>query len=158
MQPHHTDCEEALRVKDHIRTALQTTGLYWEDLSKKPHSSVQLLHITSLVEHKLFLDFIKDVLLELDQCHFDFYPRLPSIRQNTLASLILAKNMMEEILEEIQWYLLPPTMPRTLEDLAIKGIKKDDIWNGRKLETEEVVIQLTDDLLEELIMQTTYVS
>lgn len=69
MQPHHTDCEEALRVKDHIRTALQTTGLYWEDLSKKPHSSVQLLHITSLVEHKLFLDFIKDVLLELDRSY-----------------------------------------------------------------------------------------
>lgn len=60
-------------------------------------------------------------------------------------------------MEEIQWYLVPPAMPRTLEDLAIKDTKKDEIWSGRKLETEEVVTQLTDCMLEELIMQTTYV-
>lgn len=65
--------------------------------------------------------------------------------------------MMEEFLEEIQWFLVPPETPRTLEDLAIKDVKKDENWSGTKLETEEVVIQLTDDLLVELIMQTTYV-
>lgn len=156
-RPHDTDCKEALLVEDHLRTVLQTTGSYWEELSKKSHS-VELLNTSSLVEHKLFLDFIKDILLEINQSHFDFYPRASSLRQNTLASSILAKNTMEDFLEEIRWYLVPPEMPRTLDDLAIKDIKNDENWSGRKLETEEVVIQLTDDLLEELIMQTTCIS
>lgn len=131
--------------------------MYWEELSKKLHSSVQLLNTSSLVEQKFLLEFINDILLELNQRHFDFYTRASSIRQSTVASSVLDKNMMEEFLEEIQWYLVLPETPRTLDDLAIKDIKKDENWSGTKLETEEVVIQLTDDLLEELILQTIYV-
>ncbi|XP_074362169.1 uncharacterized protein LOC141702364 isoform X1 [Apium graveolens] len=157
MQQHDTDCEEALLIKDHSTTFLQTTGLYGEKLSKKLHSSVQLLNTSSLAEQKIFLDFIKDILLELNRRHYSFYPRASSIRQSTVASSVLDKNMMEEFLKEIQWYLVPPETPRTLEDLAVKDVKRDDNWSGTKLETEEVVIQLTDDLLEELIMQTNYV-
>lgn len=167
MQPLHIDFEEDSDIIDPIdskinldtciRTVLQASGLNWDELSKKSRSSGQLPNPSLFDEHNLFSDFIKDVLLELNQRNLECHPWTSFIRPDIQAFSLLRKNVIEDIMKEVHRYLVPSAMPRTLEHLIEKDMEKSVSWSGRRLDAEEIVIQIVDYMLVESIMQTIFV-
>lgn len=130
-----------------IRTVLQATGLHWDELSKKSGSSGQLPNPSSFDEH-LFSDFIKDILLELNQHNTSY------MRPDTRVFSRMGKNFVKQIAKELHWYLVPSQTPRTLEHLMKKDLEKSVSWSSSRVDIEEIVFQIVDYMLVESIMQT----
>lgn len=165
MQPLHIGFEEESLAVDPIdpkinrssciRTVLQASGLNWDELSKNARSSGQLLNLSSFDEH-LFTDFFNDVLLEVNQRNAECNPWISIIRPDIQPFSLLAKNVVEEVMKEVHWYFIPSVMPHALDHLVGNDMKNIESWSDTRLDIEDVVIQIVDDVLEESIMETIF--
>ncbi|XP_017258777.1 uncharacterized protein LOC108227876 [Daucus carota subsp. sativus] len=143
-----------LNICSCIRTVLQASELNWKELSENSRSSGQLLNLFSVHRRDLFADFLNDVLQEVSQQNVECIRWSSFIRPDTQAFGVLGKDVVEEVMKEVHWYLVPSILPRKLEHIVRKDMEKPQCWSGRRHDTEEIVIQIVDDVLDESVMET----
>ncbi|KAK1352801.1 hypothetical protein POM88_052639 [Heracleum sosnowskyi] len=76
------------------------------------------------------------------------------IRLDTRAFSVLGKDVVEEVIKEVQWYFVPSILPRKLEHIVGKDMEKPQFWSGTRRYTEDIVIRIVDDVLDESIIET----
>lgn len=145
-----------------MQLVLQASCLTWDQLSEIRSPPEELLHASLFDEvefppadcyydPKLLFDHINEVLLEIYKCHFCSPPRLAftkrKIRSGPLAELVL-----DGIMTEAEFYLLPTTEKRTLDQLVSKDVANCRSWLDVRLDTEQIVIEISQDVLEESIL------
>ncbi|KAK3010312.1 hypothetical protein RJ639_011382 [Escallonia herrerae] len=153
-----TCMEEQKPISTYVRTVLQASRLNWEELLVKRLSSDQLLNPSlfdgvEMFHPDLLSDCIYEVLLEAYKGYFGCSPWLSTIRPEILRAP-LEEKVVDEVMKEVYWYLRQPIMPRTLEHLVGNDMAKSGKWFDIRLDTEEIVIQIVEDVLQESIMET----
>ncbi|KAI3468725.1 hypothetical protein Pfo_025388 [Paulownia fortunei] len=154
--------KEQDHLSQYVHLVLQASCLNWDQLSEIRSLPEELLHASLFDEveflptdcyfdPKLLFDHINEVLLEIYQCHFCSPPwlafRKPKIRPAPLAELVL-----DEIMTEADFYLLPWTEKRTLDQLVSKDVADCRSWLDVRLDTEQIVNEISEDVLEESIL------
>ncbi|KAA8520835.1 hypothetical protein F0562_011508 [Nyssa sinensis] len=151
-------------VSKYVRAVLQASGLHWDELSTKFHSSdelldpslfdeVDLFHFESCCDHKLLFDCINEVLLGVYQRYFRCSPWV-SFLEPKIWPLTRGRNLVEGVIKGVNWYLLPPTMPRTLQQIVGKDMAMSGKWIDIRLDSEDIVVEMAEAILEELTMET----
>ncbi|KAL0331273.1 UNVERIFIED_CONTAM: hypothetical protein Sangu_1672800 [Sesamum angustifolium] len=154
--------EEQDPLSHYVHLVLQTSCLDWDQLSEisclpeelldeSLFDEVEFLPPDCYFDPKLLFDHINEVLLEIYQSHFCSPPWLaftkPKIRSVPLAQLVL-----DEIMTEADFYLLPRTEKRTLDQLVSKDVAACRSWLDVQLDTEQIMIDVSEDVLEESIL------
>ncbi|XP_039051939.1 uncharacterized protein LOC120193523 isoform X1 [Hibiscus syriacus] len=145
-----------------IREVLQVSGLNWDELSGRLHLSDQMLD-TSLLDNvdvwpkkspadrKLLFGYIREVLFEIYQRYFRCSPWMSLLNPQPRQAM-LSKNMVHEVLRHVDWLLLSDLPQQTLQQLVEKDLSKSGTWIDIRLDTEVVVTELVDIILEDLVV------
>ncbi|XWS49956.1 hypothetical protein CRYUN_Cryun12cG0047000 [Craigia yunnanensis] len=147
-----------------IREVLQISGLNWDKLSRKWHLLDQMLDSSlfdnvevwlekSFTDRRLLFGYISEVLLEIYQCYFRCSSWVSLLNPRPRLAL-LSKNMVHEVLRHVDWPLLSELPQQTLQQLVEKDLTKTGTWMDIRLDTEDVVTELVDNILEDLVVDT----
>ncbi|XVF13113.1 hypothetical protein REPUB_Repub08aG0180100 [Reevesia pubescens] len=145
-----------------IRSVLQISGLNWDELSRKWHFSDQMLDSSlfdnvevwpekSCTDRRLLLGYINEVLLEIYLCYFRCSPWVTFLNPRHRPA-VFSRNMVHEVLRHVDWLLLSNLPQQTLHQLVEKDLGKSGTWMDIQLDTEEVVTELVDSILEDLVV------
>ncbi|CAN4077717.1 unnamed protein product [Withania somnifera] len=148
----------------YIKSSLHTLHLNWEELWLNRHLSEQMLDILlsdeleTLTlqchsEHKLLMDYTNEVLLEAYDSHFRFPPWLSFVRPK-IWSFPLEKHLEEKVMREVRQHLIPLMEQPTINDHVENDLAKSGSWLDIRDNTEDILTQITDDVLEESILYT----
>ncbi|KAM3321736.1 hypothetical protein P3S67_002887 [Capsicum chacoense] len=148
----------------YIQSSLHTLHLNWEELWLNRHISEQMLdamlsdELETLAlqchsEPKLLMDYTNEVLLAAYDSHFRFPPWL-SFVQPKIPSFPLEKRLVEKVMNEVRQHLIPLMEQPTLYEHVENDLAKCGSWLDIRDDTEHVLDQITDDVLEESIMHT----
>lgn len=146
-----------------MHLVFQASSLDWDQLSKIRPLSEELLHSSlfdevefqlsdSDFDTRLLFDHMNEVLLEIQRSHFfSPAPVKPRICSVTLEELVL-----DEIMREAEFYLLPQTQTRTLDQVVAKDVADPRLWLDVHPETEHIMIHISEDILEESILDVIF--
>ncbi|XP_022773163.1 uncharacterized protein LOC111315581 isoform X2 [Durio zibethinus] len=145
-----------------IRAVLQISGLNWDELSRKWHLLDQMLDSSlfdnvevwpekSSTDRRLLSGYISEVLLEIYQCYFRCSPWVSFLNPKPRQAL-LSENMSPEVLRRVDWPLLSELPQQTLQQLIEKDLAKSETWMDIRPDTEELVTELVDSILEDLVV------
>ncbi|XP_040986163.1 uncharacterized protein LOC121234326 [Juglans microcarpa x Juglans regia] len=148
---------------EYISAVLQASGLNWDELSIKCHSSEQLLNQSLFNELKmsnnqfcgdfmLLFDCINEVLPEACQSNSGSSPWMLCIKP-IIQPLTVDKTVIQEVRKCVDWYLLPQPPPRTPQQLAEQDLARSRTWLHIGEETEDIAIEMVEGALEELLME-----
>ncbi|XP_075518022.1 uncharacterized protein LOC142552216 [Primulina tabacum] len=151
-------------ISRYVHLVLQTSCLNWEDLSamKPPHQElldpslldeVEFLPVDSTTDPKLLFDHINEVLLQMYRCHFYFPPSMAFVKPK-MRHLPLVEAVLYEIMREADFYLLPQTEKRTLNQIISKDVANSRSWLDIRLDTEQIVNDVSEEVLEESVLDT----
>lgn len=176
MQPRQLDFEECLfesfpvtshssmeeEMCQYVQLVMEASSLNWNQLLEMRYLPEELLHeslfdevelppLDCYYDPKLLFDHINEVLLEIYNCHF-FSPLslaspAPKIRSTPLAEVVL-----DEILEEADFFLLPTTEKRTLDQLVSKDVVRSRSWLDVRTDTEHLVNEVSEAVMEESVL------
>ncbi|XP_073298737.1 uncharacterized protein [Primulina huaijiensis] len=160
------DIKTCKNEQDHISVyvhlVLQASCVNWDHLSDISPLHEELIHASLFDElefplidpnlnPKLLFDHINEVLLEIYQWNFSSPPWLTFIKPK-ITSLPLEEVVLDEIMKEADFYVLPQTERRTLNEIVSKDIAHSRTWLDVRLDAEQIVIQVSEDFIEELIL------
>ena len=159
-----TSMDKQGSLSECIRAVLQISGLNWDELSRKWHLLDQMLDSSlfenvvvwpekSSTDRKLLFGYISEVLLEIYQCYFRCSPWV-SLLNPRPQPVLLSKNMVHEVLRHVDWPLFSELPQQTLQQLVDKDLAKSGTWMDIRLDTDEVVTELVDSILEDLVVDT----
>ncbi|OMO58657.1 hypothetical protein COLO4_34473 [Corchorus olitorius] len=172
MEPHFvqksneecTSTDKQGSLAEYIRAILQISGLNWDELSRC-HFSDQMLDSSSLfdnikvwpnkssIDQRLLFGYISEVLLEIHECYFRCSPWVLLLKPSP-QPVLLSKNAVHEVLRHIDWLLLSELPQQTLQQLVEKDLAKSaGVWIDTRVDTEEVVTELVDNILQDLIVE-----
>ncbi|XVE57895.1 hypothetical protein DITRI_Ditri04bG0127000 [Diplodiscus trichospermus] len=157
-----TSIDKQGSVSKCIRAVLQIAGLNWDELSRKWHFSDQMLDLSlfdnvevwpekSCNDRRLLVGYISEVLLEIYQYYFRCSPWVSLLNPKPRMAL-LSKNMVHEVLRHVDWPLLSELPQQTLQQLVEKDLAKSGNWIDIQPDTEEVVTELVDSIIEDLVV------
>lgn len=157
------DVEESLHL--YVRAVMEASELSFDDIYQKGPSTQDVLYTCiadrmgsscpaeSYTELQLLFDCIHEVLLGLHECYFGCPPWLWFLRQRT-RPVPPEKDVVGEVVKEVNFYLLPKVEQPTLDQLAGKDLTKSSSWLDLCLDTEEILLQIAEDVLQDSIEDT----
>ncbi|KAL6502334.1 hypothetical protein OROHE_024612 [Orobanche hederae] len=160
--PPNSCTQEQNHLWHYVHLILHASCLNWNQLSETMAQPEELLDSSIFDEaeflpahcyfdHKLLCHRINEVLFEIYQSHICSHPWLafvkPRIRPVPLPELVTG-----EIMTEADFFLLPRTEKRTLDQLLLKDVTICRSWLDFRLDTEEIVIEISEDLLEDFVL------
>lgn len=158
-----TTCiDEKDSLSGYVNAVLQASRLNWDELSAIMPLTEQLIYESlfdevelpsagSPYDLKLLFDHINEVLLEVHRCHFGLPPWLSFIKSK-IQFAPLERQVVDQVMKEADFYLLPRTEKRTLDQLVGKDVANSGSWLDIRLYTEEIVSQISEYVLEESIL------
>ncbi|KAK4422599.1 hypothetical protein Salat_1842400 [Sesamum alatum] len=151
-------------VSCYVHFVLQASRLTWDQLSEIQPLSEELLN-PSLYDEidfqppdahfdpKLLFDHINEVLLQIHRSHL-CSPPLLSFLKPRISSVPLEEVVLDQIMKEAEFYLLPWTEETTLDELVVKDVADSRMWLDVRIETEQIMIHISEEVVEELILDT----
>lgn len=140
---------------DQLSEMSQMTSPPEELLHESLYHEVELPPHDCYYDPKLLFDHINEVLLEIYKCHFCSPPWLASSTAPKITSAPLAELVLAEILaDEAEFFLLPTTDRRTLEQLVSRDVVSSRSWLDVRLDTEHVAIEISEAVMEESLLDT----
>lgn len=144
-------------VSDYIKAALQASSLDWEDLFIKSLSSDQLLDSNLLDEvqfhpnqlchdQSLLFDCVSEVLMEVCGCS----PWV-SFAKPITRPIPNMRNIIQDVLHGVYWYLLPLPLLQTLDQIVRKDVAKTGTWLDLRVDTETIGVEIGEAIFEDLI-------
>lgn len=157
-----TSTDKQGSLSEYIKAVLQKSGLNWGELSRKCHLSDQMLNSSlfdsvevwpdkSCADRRLIFGYISEVLLEIYQCYFRCSPWVSLVNPRP-RPVLLSKNVVHEVLRHVDWLLFSELPQQTLQQLVEKDLAKSRVWMDTGIDTEEVVTELVDRILEDLVV------
>lgn len=106
-------------------------------------------------DHLLLFDLINEVLLEIHERSFTYWPKTLSSNSH-MRPIPVGYHVLEEVWASISWYLSwKPEVDLSLDDSVTRDLAKGDGWMNLQFEAECVGLEIEDlifdDLLEELV-------
>ncbi|XP_058209079.1 uncharacterized protein LOC131322012 isoform X2 [Rhododendron vialii] len=106
-------------------------------------------------DHLLLFDLINEVLLEIYERSFTYWPK-PLSSNSHMRPIPVGYHVLEEVWANISWYLSwKPEVDLLLDDSVTRDLAKGDGWMNLQFEAECVGLEIEDlifdDLLEELV-------
>ncbi|XP_043701231.1 protein TRM32-like [Telopea speciosissima] len=104
-------------------------------------------------DHQLLFDVVNEVLVDIYERSFMYWPRPLSTNLN-IRPLPIGFHVLEEVWASISWFL---SYQRELDDIASHDLAKADGWTNLQFESECAGLELEewiwDELLEEVILE-----
>lgn len=126
-------------ISSYINEIYQTSQSNWEDFL-----ATDCL-LESSCDHKLLHDCVKEVLVSL---HSQI-----TFTSSKVQPFSFEKDVVSEIIEQIDWHNGLPVGPRTLDHLVRRDIAKCGKWIDVISDGNDVVFEIVDEALEELILE-----
>lgn len=131
--------------------------LVYKELEEYLHHELQYspAEMGGNCEHQLLFDLINEVLLELYERSFTYFPQALSFNRH-IHPMPKGNRVLDEAWSRICQYLSFRTnLDQSLDDIVAQDLAKGDGWLTHQFETECVVLELEefiyDELLDELI-------
>ncbi|KZV36283.1 hypothetical protein F511_14301 [Dorcoceras hygrometricum] len=146
----------------YVKMVLQASCLNWDRLlaMKPPHQElldpslfyeVEFLPVDSATDPKLLFDHINEVLLHMYPCHF-YFPPWMAFAKPKMVHLPLVEAVLYEIMRQADYYLLPRTEKRTLNQIISKDVVNARSWLDLRFDTEQIVVDISEEVLEESVI------
>ncbi|KAJ9555281.1 hypothetical protein OSB04_009895 [Centaurea solstitialis] len=127
-------------ISSYINAIYQTSQSNWEDFLATEYPS------ESSCDHKLLHDCVKEVLIA---SHSPWM----TIFNSNLRPFSLEKDVVDEVIEQVEWHNGQPTVPRTLDNLVRRDIAKCGQWVDVISHRNDIVFEMVDETLQVLIME-----
>ncbi|KAL1569082.1 hypothetical protein AAHA92_00603 [Salvia divinorum] len=152
-------------ISNYVLLILEASGLNWDQLSATRLLSGHLLHpslfnqaqFMGFAPHfdtRLLFDHINEVLLETKRSHF-VSPYWPAFAKPRICCFPLEETVVDEIMRDAEFYLLPRTQRRTLEQLVAKDLSGPRSWRFRP-EIEQIILHISDYILVESVLDVMF--
>ncbi|XP_042025037.1 uncharacterized protein LOC121772120 isoform X1 [Salvia splendens] len=180
VQPHRLDFEECSFISSpqhtpasahpcsdehlcqYVQLVIEASSLDWDHLSEiisQPehmllHESlfdeIELPPLGCYYDPKLLFDRINEVLLEIYKCHLCSPPFAPPKTR----SVPLAEVVLDEILAEADYFLLPSRDRRSLDEIVLRDAKCGPWLDDIRFDKERVVVDISEALMEGFLLDT----
>ncbi|XP_042021282.1 uncharacterized protein LOC121768796 [Salvia splendens] len=153
-------------ITNYVLMILKASGLNWDQLSAMRLQSEHLLHPSLFgqaqylgfaphFDTRLLFDHINEVLLETQRSHL-LSPYWPAFAKPRICCFPLEEAVVDEIMRDAEFYLLPWTQRRTLEQLIAKDLSGARSWPDVRPETEQIIHHISDYILVESIIDVIF--
>ncbi|XP_010255349.1 PREDICTED: uncharacterized protein LOC104596048 [Nelumbo nucifera] len=152
--------EEKRSTFEYVRAVLLASGLRSDEFFR--WNSPQQLLDPSLIDEveiisaqhcgnrKLLFDCINEVLIEVYERYFGCSPWVSFVKPS-ICPVPVGKNIICEVWEGIDWYILPQLPPQTLDQIIGKDMAKVGAWMDLKPDLESIGFDIEEAILEELV-------
>lgn len=162
----NTAMDGHVSFSEHISALFGTSGLNWDELSRKCHSSDQLLDRSLFDKLKmpdsqfcgdwmLLFDFINEVLAEICQYTSGCSPWVSCIKP-IIGPLPVGKTIIHEVIKRVDWYLLSQSPLQTLKQIFEQDLTRSRTWLDIRNENEDIAIETAEGVLEELLVEIVF--
>ncbi|KAG4188716.1 hypothetical protein ERO13_A08G183050v2 [Gossypium hirsutum] len=161
-----TSIDKQESLSKYIRSILQISGVNWDELLRKWNLADQILDSSmfdnvklwhhkscSTDHHKLIFSYINEVLSEMYRSYFRCSPWI-SLFDLRPRPARFSKDMVHEVLRHVDWVLLSELPQQTLQQLVENDLAKSGTWFNLRFDTEEVIIELADSILQDLVIDS----
>uniref|UniRef100_A0A7N0VB14 DUF4378 domain-containing protein n=1 Tax=Kalanchoe fedtschenkoi TaxID=63787 RepID=A0A7N0VB14_KALFE len=147
------------KVIKYVEAVLSSTDLCWEELYLTSLGSSQLLDATLLHEiesqvcygdRRLLFDCVNEVLNRMCERYYGGCPLLSYLKFN-IRPVPKPHNAIQKVREGVEWHILPPPHPQSLEQIVSKDLERDAVWMELRLDVEGVSVEMETTILEELM-------
>lgn len=146
---------------NYISRVLQASHFTWDELSKKCQTSDQILGLSLFDDihvelpqcsrdHRLLIDYVNEVVLEAYDGYLRCSPWLSFIKPSILPAFSTNGNIVNEMMKYVDPELLLAHHSETLDKIIEMDLNKSRRWMDIRLDAEDTVSEMIDDLLEEL--------
>ncbi|KAK1436235.1 hypothetical protein QVD17_02014 [Tagetes erecta] len=133
--------EDRTFISSYVNDIYQFSQSNWEEFLAKDYP------FESSCDHdKLLHDCVKEVLVSL-------HSRM-TIISSKIRPFSLEKDVVNEVIEQIDWHNGQPEGPRTLDHLVRRDIAKCGEWIDTLSDKNDIVFEVVDETLQNLIMET----
>ncbi|KAL1539260.1 hypothetical protein AAHA92_27899 [Salvia divinorum] len=147
----------------YVQLVMDASSLDWDKLSEIISQPEHMLLHESLFDEvelpplgcyyydpKLLFDRINEVLVEIYKCHLCSPPSAPCKTR----SVPLAEAVLDEILAEADYFLVPTRERRSLDEIVSQDTKCGTWLDDIRLDKERVVVEISEALMEGFLLDT----
>ncbi|KAM7472208.1 hypothetical protein LguiA_010391 [Lonicera macranthoides] len=142
---------------EYVEAVLLASDLNWNEyllrwISSYPpldpllYDEVELFSNRSCHDQKLLFDCTNEVLKEVIDRYFGC-----SFGKNNVHPVPKRMDLINEVWEGVEWHLLRDPPPHSLDKLLKKDLAKYKTWINLEVETENIVVELKNSILDELV-------
>ncbi|CAL5334205.1 unnamed protein product [Camellia sinensis] len=137
----------------HSMDQLSNPSMFEEVTACCPHKPQCCPHKPQCCHHRLLFDLINEVLLEIYESSFTYYPRALSFHCH-VHPMPGGYRVLEEVWARISRTLsLRPEVDQSVDRGVANDLGKDVGWMNLQLETEYVALELEDLIFDQLVEQ-----
>ncbi|KAF5954193.1 hypothetical protein HYC85_007049 [Camellia sinensis] len=137
----------------HSMDQLSNPSVFEEVTACCPHKPQCCPHKPQCCHHRLLFDLINEVLLEIYESSFTYYPRALSFHCH-VHPMPGGYRVLEEVWARISRTLsLRPEVDQSVDRGVANDLGKDVGWMNLQLETEYVALELEDLIFDQLVEQ-----
>ncbi|XP_042009060.1 uncharacterized protein LOC121757608 [Salvia splendens] len=145
-------------ISNYVRLILEASSQNWDQLSAMRLLSQHLLH-PSLLDQAQFLQFDPHFDTKLLFDHINFLsPYWPAFAKPRICYFPLEAAVVDEIKRDAQFYLLPQTQTRTLNQIVAQDYRAINRGQMFVPEKEQIILHISEYILEESVLDVILVS
>ncbi|XP_009799667.1 uncharacterized protein [Nicotiana sylvestris] len=149
---------------EYVEAVLLGSGLNWDDLLLRWLSSdqvldpslfdeVELFSSRSSHDQKLLFDCANEVLKAVCDRYFGCHPGV-SLGKHNIRPVPKGMDLINEVWEGVEWYLLQYSTPHSLDQLVKKDMERSGTWMDLRLDLGHIGVEMEEIILEELVEDT----
>ncbi|TMW98053.1 hypothetical protein EJD97_004556 [Solanum chilense] len=149
---------------EYVEAVLLGSGLSWDEFLLRWLSSdqildpslfdeVELFSSRSCHDQKLLFDCANEVLKAVCERYFGCNPRV-SLGKHNIRPVPKGMDLINEVWEGVEWYLLQYSAPHSLEQLVKKDMERSGTWMNLRLDLGHIGVEMGEIILEELMDDT----
>ncbi|GER33064.1 hypothetical protein STAS_09169 [Striga asiatica] len=160
--PPNSCMQEQDHLSQYVHSVLEASCLDWDQLSEIASTHEEILDsflfyevefspVDGYFDPKLLFDRINEILVDIYEFHF-CSPPWPSFVKPKIKPGPLAELVLDEVMKGADFFLLPRTERRTLDQLVSKDVAKCGSWIDIRVDTEELVNEISEEYVEECML------
>lgn len=149
---------------EYVEAVLLGSGLSWDEFLLRWLSSDQILDPSLFGEVELFssrsyhdqnllFDCANEVLKAVCERYFDCNPRV-SLDKHNIRPVPKGMDLINEVWEGVEWYLLQYSAPHSLDQLVKKDMERSGTWMNLRFDLGHIGVEMGEIILEELVDDT----
>lgn len=149
---------------EYVEAVLLGSGLNWDDLLLRWLSSdqvldpslfdeVELFSSRSSHDQKLLFDCANEVLKAVCDRYFGCHSGV-SLGKHNIRPVPKGMDLINEVWEGVEWYLLQYSTPHSLDQLVKKDMERSGTWMDLRLDLGHIGVEMEEIILEELVEDT----
>ncbi|XP_055817274.1 uncharacterized protein LOC129886565 isoform X2 [Solanum dulcamara] len=149
---------------EYVEAVLLGSGLSWDEFLLRWLSSdqildpslfdeVELFSSRSCHDQKLLFDCANEVLKAVCERYFGCSHRV-SLGKHNIRPVPKGMDLINEVWEGVEWYLLQYSAPHSLDQLVKKDMERSGTWMNLRVDLGHIGVEMGEIILEELVDDT----